>query len=254
MDTEKATEEQKEFTKLLNAYLVINMNALFNAYAIENVIFGDLRQGDKIPFEKFIDDLGMDARVFSIRENIEGVAIAAGETIADKELDFFERECFIFHMSDIFDTAPYSKRKGCDENDLRAFNKEGLRDYIMRLYPLFHNILATEVASDVFELALPFSDRAAQTACYEKIAKFLVAVLTRGLRQGGCVDRYLKGIPYLPYYVKRLLKMKNGRCFLANSDTESLDFRLAVLSAIHFMTAKHTQLFELKIRKWAGDC
>ena len=55
----------------------------------------------------------------------------------------------------------------------------------------------------------------------------------------------------MPYYVKRLLKVKKGRCLLANSDAESLDFRLAVLSAIEFMNAEHTQLFELKARKWA---
>ena len=247
-------EERKAFIGLLKTFLAIDMSALFNAYAIENVVFGELKTGEKIPFEKFIEDLGLTAgQVYCVRDCIAGVAIAEKETITEKELDFFEKECFIFHMNYVFDTAPYSKKKDDDENGLRPFNKEGLNDYIMSLYPLFKRILQTEVERDFFELISPFPDRFAQTACYEKIAKFLVAVITRGPRQGGCVDRYVKDLPYLPYYVKRILKFKNGRYLLANSDTESLDFRLAVLSAIHFMNAEHTQLFELKARKWAGD-
>ena len=248
---------KQELTALQNMvalFRAIDVSSIFNAYAIENVVFGDLKPKDKVPFEKFIKDLELTAwQPYSVRDCIAGVAITENETIADKEIVFFEKECFIFHMNDVFDTAPYSKRKDEDENGLHPFNKEGLNDYIMRLFPLFRNILATEAEHDFFEIASPFADRAVQTACYEKIAKFLVAIITRGLRQGGCVDRYIKDLPYLPYYVKRLLKEKDGRFLLANSDTESLDFRLAVLSAIHFMNAEHTQLFELKARKWASS-
>lgn len=248
-------EERKAFIGLLKALITIETSELFNAYAIENVVFGDLKPRDKIPFGKFIEDLELTAwKVYCVRDRIKGEAIAENETIADKEIVFFEKECFIFHMNYVFDTAPQSKRKDDDENGLHPFNKEGLSGYIMRLFPLFRNILATKVEYGFFEIASPFSDRVVQTACYEKIAKFLVAILTRGLRQGGCVDRYLKDLPYLPYYVKRLIKVKRGRFLLANSDVESLDFRLAVLSAIHFMNAEHTQLFELKARKWAGNC
>ena len=252
---EKLSEEELiKLRRVLLAFCAIDVNSIFNAYVIENVVFGDLKPGDKIPFDKFIEDLELTAwKVYCVRDSIEGVAIAEDETIADKEIAFFEKECFIFHMNYVFDTAPYSKRKDDDENGLRPFNKEGLSDYIMRLFPLFQNILATEAEHNFFETASPFPDRVVQTAYYEKIAKFLVAIITRGLRQGSCVDRYIKDVPYLPYYVKRLLKEKNGRFLLANSDTESLDFRLAVLSAIHFMNAEHTQLFELKARKWAGD-
>ncbi len=252
---EKLSEEDLiQLRRVLLTLYAIDVNSLFNAYAIENVIFGDLKPRDKIPFDKFIDDLELTAwKVSCVRDSIAGVAIAEDETIADKETVFFEKECFIFHMNYVFDSAPYRKRKDDDENGLRPFNKEGLSDYIMRLFPLFRDILATETEYDFFETASPFSGRAVQTACYEKIAKFLVAIITRGLRQGGCVDRYIKDLPYLPYYVKRLLKEKNGRFLLANSDTESIDLRLAVLSAIHFMNAEHTQFFELKARKWAGD-
>lgn len=253
MKSENLTEDDlKTLQRATDLLCAITVNSLFNAYAIENVIFGNLKTGDSIPYDKFIEDLQLNAwQVYSVRNCIEGAAIGEDGTILEKEIDFFEKECFIFHMNYVFESATYKKKKDDDKNGLHAFTKEGLNDYIMRLYPLFKEILATEAEYDFFELASPFPDRFSQTSCYEKIAKFLVTVITRGHRQGGFVDRYVKNLPYMPYYVKRLLKVKNGRWLLVNSDLESLDFRLAVLSAIHFMNAEHTQLFELKARKWA---
>ena len=255
MGGKKLSEEDLAALKrVVELFRAIDVNSLMNAYAIENVVFGKLKQGDKIPFEKFIEDLQIgDMDPYSVRDSIEGAAIMDEERIIDRERGFFERECFRFHMNYVFDSAPYSIRGDDDENGLRPFRKNGLNGYIMRLFPLFREILQTDAAYDYFELVSPFPDRFTQTACYEKIAAFLVAVITRGPRQGKCVDRYVKDLPYLPYYVKRILKMKNGRFILANSDMESLDFRLAVLSAIHFMNAEHTQLFERKARKWSGD-
>lgn len=237
--------------KIVGIFRALDVNSLMNAYAIENVVFGDLKQGEKIPFDKFVSDLQIaEWRPHAVREYIEGTAINGDETVADKGMEFFYRENFSFHMNYIFESAPYSKRKECDEYGLFPFVQEGLNAYIMSFYPLFKQVLQTEVKHEFFEIVSPFPDRAAQTDCYIKIAKFLVAVKTRRLRQGGCVDRYVKNLPYLPYYVKRILKVKNGRYLLANSDTESIEFRLAVLSAIHFMNAEHTQIFELKSRDW----
>ena len=251
---DKLSEEDLEYLeRAVDVFRAIDVNSIMNAYAIENVVFGDLNPGDKVSFDRYVEELQLQSwQPYSVRDCIEGDAITAEEKIAEKDMDFFYSECFILHMNSVFDSAPQSTRKEDDENGLRPFMKKGLSDYIMRLYPLFKSIMQEEVEHDFFELASPFPDRTLQTACYEKIAKFLVAVMTQGLRQGNCVDRYVKGIPYLPYYVKKVLKIKNGRYLLANSDTESLDFRLAYLSAMQFMNAEHTQLFERKARKWAG--
>lgn len=252
---EKLSEEDQEmFENTVAVFRALEINAIFNAYAIENVVFGNLRPNDKIPFDTFVEDLGLHTwQPYSVRDCIEGIAIAENETVADEEIAFFEKECFISRMNDIFVYAPCSIREDEDENGLPPFKNKGLSDYIMQLFPLFQAILATKVEHGFFESVPLFADRAAVAACYEKISKFLVAVFTRGLRQGRCVDRYLKSVPYLPYYVKRIIKVRKGRILLANSDTESLEFRLAVLSAMHFMSAEHTLLFERKAQKWAGD-
>ena len=247
-------EDQELFEQTVAVFRALEINAIFNAYAIENVVFGDLKPGEKIPFEKFVEDLGLHTwQPYTVRDCIEGIAITHEETIADEEIVFFEKECFISRMNDVFVYAPQRMREDEDENGLPPFKKEGLGNYIMQLFPLFQAILATKVEHSFFESVPLFSDRAAVAAYYEKISKFLVAVFTRGLRQGRCVDRYLKDVPYLPYYVKRIVKLRKGHILLANSDTESLEFQLAVLSAMHFMSAEHTLLFERKAQKWAGD-
>ena len=118
----------------------------------------------------------------------------------------------------------------------------------MSLYPLFKQIIKTEV--EPIDIVPVFKDRKDETVCYDRISKFLIAIKVRGLRQGECVNRYVKDLPYIPYYAQRLLRVEKNRYLLANSDTDSLEYKLAILSAIHFMNWDHTKLFEQKAQKW----
>ena len=111
-------------------------------------------------------------------------------------------------------------------------------------------LLLAEREVEPSDLAPVFKDRKDETACYDSISKFLIAIKARGLRQGECVNRYVKDLPYIPYFVQRLLRVEKNRYLLANSDTDSLDYKLAILSAIHFMSWENTKLFELKAQKW----
>lgn len=70
MKTGKLSEEDlKMLQRVVEAFRAIDINSLMNAYTIENVIFGELRPGDKIPFEKFIEDLQLqDWQPYSVRK------------------------------------------------------------------------------------------------------------------------------------------------------------------------------------------
>ena len=253
MEKHSSKEDFELIQQNIKDFRAIEINSLFNSYAIENVAFGDLKPGDKIPFDKFMEDLCLEAwRYDSIRNSIVGIAIAEDETVVKCDIDFFYRECFISNMNTLFGSAPQNMGRDNDENGLSPFVKDGLNSYIMRLLPLFQDILKTEAEHNFFDPALHFPDRVCEAVGYERIANFIVAILTRGLRQGRCVDRYINELFYLPYFVKKLLKMKKGRCFLANSDGESLDFQFAVLSSIRFMNTEHTELFDRKAQKLYG--
>ena len=100
MDNRLKENDSELMQRVVDIFRAIDVNATMNAYAIENVIFGDLKPGDKIPFDKFVEELGLHTwQPYSVRDSIEGIAIAEDETIADKEIVFFEKECFIFHMN-----------------------------------------------------------------------------------------------------------------------------------------------------------
>lgn len=241
--------------QVVRVFRAIDVNALLNSYTHENVAFGELKPTDTIPFDRYVDELNLQLHnPYSFRgAGIEGSAITSAETVVDREYDYFLKECFVLNMNKVFATAPYKKREDDDDNGLHQFTKNGLNNYIMSLLPLFKLILQTEVNVDVFDLMTPFPDRPSETTYFEKIAKFLVAIQVKWLRQGSCVDRYLKGLKVLPCFVKRLLKVQKNRYLLANNDIESLDYKLALLSACRFMNPEHTRLFEIKAIKWESN-
>ena len=241
MDIRKKVEEFEKLqgTEIMNAMVV---NVLMNNYTLENVAFGKLKPSDEIPFNRYVEELNLQRfKPNSCRDMIEGNYITRQGRVADKAEEDFIMGCYLFHIQNVFMAYP---KCGI------AFSKDdfGLSKFIMSLYPLFKQIIKTEV--DPIDIAPIFKDRKDETTCYDGISKFLIAIKSRGLRQGECVNRYVKDLPYIPYFVQRLLRVEKNRYLLANSDTDSLDYKLAILSAIHFMNFEHTKLFELKAKKW----
>lgn len=81
-------------------------------------------------------------------------------------------------------------------------------------------------------------------------AKFVAAIKLRKLRQGRRIDRYIKEMTFRSEYLSRLIREHKGHYILANSDTESLDYKLALISSFSFCTGKEKDLFNAKIRAW----
>lgn len=242
MDIRKSVEEFENLqgTDIMNAMVV---NVLMNNYTLENVAFGKLKPNDEIPFGRFVEELNLQRFKPNLcRDMIEGNYITRQGRVADKAEEDFLMECFLFHIQNVFTAYPKCSI---------AFGKDdfGFSKFIMSLYPIFKQIIKTEVEIDPRAFAPVFKDRKDETACYDGISKFLISIKARGLRQGECVNRYVKHLPYIPFFVQRLLRVEKNRYLLANSDTDSLDYKLAFLSAIHFMNFEHTKLFELKAQK-----
>ena len=243
MDIRKEVEEFEKLqgTDIMNAMVV---NVLMNNYTLENVAFGKLKPNDEIPFDRYVEEVNLQKfKPHLFRDSIEGNYITREERVADKTEEDFIMECYLFHIQNVFMAYPKCSI---------AFGKDnfGLSKFIMSLYPLFKQIIKTEVEDEQLDVALVFKNKKEETVCYDSISKFLIAIKARGLRQGECVNRYVKDLPYIPYFVQRLLRVEKNRYLLANSDTDSLDYKLAILSAIHFMNFEHTKLFKLKAQKW----
>ena len=132
------------------------------------------------------------------------------------------------NVNEIFARAP--KAAGTNKDYAILPFKYGLQDYLYRLYPLFRQIVITGALPDLF---CPPNSIDADNY-YAKVRKFVAAIRLKQLRQGNRIDRYIKDLPALSPYVARLIKPYKGHCLLANSDIESLDYKLALLACFSF--------------------
>ena len=155
----------------------------------------------------------------------------AHETIVSTTKFIDEKVCFRLYadnVNKIFAHAP--KAAGTSEDYAILPFRYGLQDYLYRLYPLFRRIVITGALPDLF-----CPPNIIDTDDYNaKTRKFVAAIKLKQLRQGGRIDRYMKDLPALSPYVARLIKPYKGHCLLANSDIESLDYKLALLSCFTF--------------------
>lgn len=141
----------------------------------------------------------------------------------------FERDEVYFklyadNVNDIFARAPKATGTNNDYGILPF--KYGLQDYLYKLYPLFRHIVITKALPDLF-----CPPNGVETGdYYAKTRRFIAAIKLKQLRQGSCIDRYIKNLPTLTAYIARLIKPYKGRCLLANSDIEGLDYKLALFS------------------------
>ncbi len=128
------------------------------------------------------------------------------------------------NVNSIFSHAP--KAAGTSKDYAILPFKYGLQDYLYRLYPLFRKFIVTGALPNLF-----YPPNCIDTDdYYKKGRKFVAAVKIRKLRQGGCIDRYVKDLSVCSPYITRLIKFQKGRYLLANSDVESLDYKLALFA------------------------
>ncbi len=244
------TTNQKEYTKedIIKAFLSIEANTLLNLYTNENVVFERIKPNDKVPLEQYLEDLG-----FCNIENFLGDLFLDGHNVENgyiTERDFEER-CFELYRDNVdclFSGVPIDK--SYEEDDGIYHYKYGWYEYLKNLYPLFEEIIKTEVAPDLFTAVPDLLDETEKRKYYAAASKFVLAIKLRGLRQGGRIDRYIKNLPFISPLIMRLIKKQKGHFYLKNSDINSLDYKLALLSCFHFYSDYNAKLFELKTLRW----
>ena len=82
--------------KILTVIYSIGLHVMFNRYALENIVLGIIRPGDKIPYEEYLDAFGMrDQEQYMIRGAICGNVIDQDEKIIVQPLEKYFRQFFI---------------------------------------------------------------------------------------------------------------------------------------------------------------
>ena len=247
----KTPKSEKEYTHedIIRALACVDAVILFNLYTNENIIFKRIKPAEPIPFNNYIEDLGLQSLARYLDVNHIDGEYMKNSCVADKD---FNLCCFDYYkdrIDYIFEGAPISKEYENEGNDIEHY-KNGLYEYLKELYPIFEEIIKTEIELDFFATVPNILNKAELNGYYSKTTKFVKAIKLRHLRQGGRIDRYIKDLPLLSPFVKRLVKKHKGHFLLANSDTDSLDYKLALLSCFRFYNEENAKLFELKMLKW----
>lgn len=238
-----------DFNEIIKAFTGIFETTLFNLYTCENIIFNRLKPADKVPYEKYIEDLDI-PKLANSSYDFDGNYIENG---CVKEVDF-NHSCFDYYREKIeFVFCDYPIAKGYESDDDLEHYKNGLYEYLKDLYNLFVDIMKTEIEPDLFVAVPDILNKSELPKYYAITTKFVTAIKTKHLRQGSRIDRYVKELPFLSPFVKRLVKKHKGHFLLANSDTNSLDYKFALLSCIRFYSEENAKLFELKTLRYEEE-
>ncbi len=241
----------KEYLKddVIKAFLSIQANILINSYTNENVVFGHIKPNDKVPIRQYLDELGFcNIEKFLGDLFLDGRNIEKGYVL-ERDSDKRCFELFRDKAECIFNDIPTDKSYGDDDEDIFHY-KYGLYDYIKSIYPLYKEIINTQVKPDLYEAVPDILDEEKQRTYYFKATRFVKAIKLKRLKQGGCVDRYVKDLKFMSPFIRRLLVKRKGRFILKNSNTDSLNYKLALLSCFRYMNEYNAKLFELKALRW----
>ena len=239
----------KQMEEMIKAFFSIESNILMNKYTNENVIFGSIKANDEVPIKQYLEYLGFrNIEKFMDALFLDGNNIKNGYVL---ERDFNDH-CFELYKDKIdyiFDKVPLDKSAETNFEDIYHY-KYGLYDYIKSIYPLFKEIISTEITTDLFAIIPDILDENTRSLYYTKVTKFILAIKLKGLRQGRRIDRYVKDLPFISPLIMRLIKKHKGHFYLINNDINSLDYKLALLSCFKYLNEEHHKIFELKIQHW----
>lgn len=226
------------------------LNFVINDYALEEVLFGNLKPGDKFPVDKFIKDMHFDFLTANDFSSIvyEGHVIDEYGIIEKKDPEYFRKHFYNYEMSCIFaDAAP--EDKNFDDIGLMIFNNDAMTAYINDNYTMFCEIIDTPIEYDEFSLLLPVKSEV-RKGCTMELKQFIADIMLKKLKVGKNVNKYFDKMVYVPYFVEQLVEKRKDKYFLKINDTESLDYKLAAFSVFDFFLNRNAMLLELKSKQW----
>lgn len=240
---------QKQFDSSQENLIETFTTSIPDNYVIENVIIGNLKPSDKISFDRYSPDIKFSKLHQHVQKTVQETFDNKNLYVINLPLKQFYYEFFLQKIIHIFSNAPQYSSK-YEMYEMPPF-KYGFQDYLSKLFELFIEIAETEIPNLNDENIVPDIIDFSNYIEYQlTIQKLLSAIKIKHLRTGGCIDRYVKNLPFFSYFVNRLIKKQKDHYRLANNNIESLDYKLALLSSFHFLFPKNAKLFELKIKTW----
>lgn len=253
---DKTNETQQMEEKVLNILGIITINARINQLVFENVTMGNLQPNSPVPIDAYLAILKMKNFNFPNNENFFNGGAIIKKNVIDKERQYFYKDFYYGNMNFIFSETPKRGKRNinelCENDDiyLENFNTK-ICNYIKNLYPLFEQIVEQKVEYDIYNLITDVTN-SEQKELNKNISKLLVNIICLGKRRGSRVDSYMKKISKITPCLSKIIKLKKGHYYIENNDTDSIDFKLALLSTFNFMMIENFVFFNQKIQNWSA--
>lgn len=246
LSKEKNTEEEKQRFRDKTYPKIVSF--ALNRYALENVAFGDIQKGDKIPFENYVDKLNISYyQPEKYRKQIAGIAINSREKIC---IDKTDAMCaMFFHRVNLLWSAACQIVPTGDNDFYPNDFDRNLARVTFDLLPLFLNIMKVRVDCKYVYQPKKY-DKWPSDLIYFRTAKFLLGIYLNKIQPLDCVDKYFSDISELPDYLRRMLMKWNQNYHLKGITADSMLYKLAILYTLDFESEKHQFIFHKKIEKW----
>lgn len=239
-EEEKQRFRDKTYPKIVSFAL--------NSYALENVAFGDIQKGDKIPFDNYVDRLNLSYyQPEKYRKQIVGIAINSKEKIC---IDKTDAMCAMFfhRVNSLWSAACQEVPVGGNDFFPHDFDRN-LASVTFNLLPLFLSIMKNEVDCKCISSNNNY-DKWPSDLLYFRTAEFLLGIYLDKIQPLDCVDKYFGDIPKLPHYIQRMLMKWNQNYHLKGITADSMLYKLAILYTIDFESEEHQFIFHKRIEKW----
>lgn len=238
------TEQRQLFEKVCQKTL----NFTINAFALENITFGTLRIGEKIPFDEYFTKLNLLwLNPYKFRYQLKGIAISDDDTASISDIQEAARRIFNNRINFLFASVCKQVPMG---DDFEPYDFAiGFKDFTNKLFLLFWDILNTETTNDKIT-NISDNDNNISDNTYFAIVELLSAIKMNKLRQYSKVDKYIKKMSSTPNYIERLVTENNKHYFLKNINEDNLEFKISVLHLIQFIDKGNTALFRQKLKQW----
>lgn len=235
--------------KFLNGLCNLIANTQLDIYVLENIVSDVYQPNDRFDIYSALKDMNLSYIFDEIKpESFAGIFFDSAGNITNRSKDDLTFE-FYTNKIELMFYDEISKSNKRLSSEYLPF-KPSLRSYLLDAYNIFKEIVNIQLPNVSHDYIMPFNNQSIRRKYFAQLSKFVVAIKLKHLRQGNCVNRYIKDIPFLPKPVKRLVKKQNNNYILLNSDTDSNDYKLALFSCIYFIKQENYSLFELKSEYW----
>ena len=232
--------------QIYSAMEAVAINNVINTYALENVVIGDIKPKESIPFDKYVKDLRLEKyNAYLHRRFIEGLFIDDKERIVDIEKD---RLLFEFYLTKIHSVFNKVMKQKYDDEMLPC--NVSLRKYFFTAFSIFKEVANTNVVFQFGDDIPEIGNAVERKKTLAKITKFLVAIKLNKFRAGKSVTKYLKDVKFIPFVVNNIIKKTRRGGYALKKDADSVEYKIAMLSTFTFLNERNRLIFSLKLQSW----